>query len=344
MTGSFHFAQPAWLWALLLCLLVALWLILAPRFNTNERIRQYADPHLLPYLLGSSGQDTRTRWRRFARWAVLWVVAVLAMAGPRWDFTDVRLFSPGTNLIVLFDISRSMDVADVQPSRLGRARQELEDILHRSRGIRVGLIAFASVSHVVSPITEDMQGISRVLAALDTSLVSLQGSRLNFALDRAENLIASQPKDSVNSILIITDGDFAEEGLEQRLLGLAGKGVRVHILGVGTPGGDRVPGPRQGLWMVGSNGRPVISRLNEPALRSLAQAGKGVYRRADYRDDDTDAILDKIEASALPASASASDERTRIWHERYYLLAGLALLLLLPWFRMTTTEYPQSEK
>ena len=337
LLSAFHFSEPAWLWALLLCLPVALWLYISRNLSGgNERIQRYADAYLLPHLLGKAEPSSSTQWMRYARWTGIWALLVLAMAGPRWDFTDVQLFRPGTNLLVLFDISRSMNVADVQPNRLARARQEVEDLLGQSRGIRVGLIGFASVAHVVSPVTEDLNGIRRVLSALDTSLVQLQGSRLLFALERAQELLLGQPKDSVNSLLIITDGDFDEPGLVQRLREFAAIGVRVHVLGVGTTEGDAVPDER-GLWVTGRDGRPVVSMLNEDLLKSLAAAGGGIYQRADYRERDTRKILDELRARALPQSDR--NERTRVWNERFYWLAGIALLLLLPLFRRTLPGY-----
>jgi Ca-activated chloride channel family protein len=333
--AAFHFSEPSWLWALLLCVPVAGWLLLFRHLTgKNDRIQQYADAHLLPHLLGRSTPSTTTQWQRYARWAGLWTLLVLAMAGPRWGFTDVQLFRPGTNLLILMDISRSMQVADVRPSRLARARQEVEDLLNENRGVRVGLIGFASVAHVVSPITEDMQGIHRVLSALDTSLVRLQGSRLLYALERGQQLLAGQPAESVNSILIISDGDFDEPGLEQRLQELAATGIRVHVLGVGTPEGDAIPGQGpDSPWIMNRTGQPVNSSLNEPLLKSLAKAGNGLYLRADYREKDTSKILAEVKTQALPGTDR--DERTRVWNERYYWLAGLALLLLLPLFRRT---------
>ena len=335
LLAAFHFSEPAWLWALLLCVPVAGWLLLFRHLTgNNDRIQQYADAHLLPHLLGRSTASSSTQWQRYARWAGLWTLLVLAMSGPRWGFTDVQLFRPGTNLLILMDISQSMQVADVRPSRMARARQEVEDLLNENRGVRVGLIGFASVAHVVSPVTEDMQGIHRVLSALDTSLVRLQGSRLLYALERAQQLLAGQPAESVNSILIITDGDFDEPGLEQRLKELAATGIRVHVLGVGTPEGDAVPSQgRDSPWIMNRTGQPVNSSLNEPLLKSLAKAGNGLYLRADYRERDTGEILAEVKAQALPGRDR--DERTRVWNERYYWLAGLALLLLLPLFRRT---------
>jgi Ca-activated chloride channel family protein len=336
---AFHFSEPAWLWALLLFIPVAAWLLLFRRLaGNNPRIQRYADAHLLPHLLGRATTSSRTQWQRYARWAALWALLVLAMAGPRWDFTDVQLFRPGTNLLILVDISQSMKVTDVRPSRLARARQEVADLLNQNRGIRVGLIGFASVAHVVSPVTEDMHAIHRVLSAMDTSLVRLQGSRLLFALDRAGELLAGQPAESVNSLLIISDGDFDEPGLEQRLEKLAAAGIRVHILGVGTPEGDAVPGPGRGNpWIMNRTGQPVISALNEPLLQSLAKAGNGLYQRADYRERDTGKILEEVKAQALPDPDR--NEQTRVWNERFYWLAGLALVLLLPLFRRTLPGY-----
>ena len=334
---AFHFSEPAWLWALLLCVPVALWLFFTARFTRrNERLELYADSHLLPHLLGRSEVSATTQWRRYVRWVLAWVLLVLAMAGPRWDFTDVQLFRPGTNLVVLFDISRSMNVADVQPTRLVRAQQELADLLERNRGVRVGVIGFASIAHVVAPVTEDMNSIRRVLPALDSSLVKMQGSRLVNALDRAAELLAGQPAESFNSLLIITDGDFDEPDLVQRLQAFAAAGVRVHVLGIGTAEGDAVPDMKN-VWFSDNRGQLVISMLNEPLLKSMASAGDGIYQHADYRQGDTDRILDEVKAQALPGGET--DERTRVWNERFYWLAGLALLLLLPLFRRTLPGY-----
>ena len=136
--------------------------------------------------------------------------------------------------------------------------------------------------------------------------------------------------------MIITDGDFDEQGLEERLRSFAADGVQVHVLGVGTPDGDAVPG-KDGLWVRGRTGQPVISALNEPQLQSLAKAGGGIYLQADYHESDTGEILAQVKAQPLPESSR--DERTRVWNERFYWFTGLALLLLLPLFRRSLPGY-----
>lgn len=162
----------------------------------------------------------------------------------------------------------------------------------------------------------------------------MQGSRVLPALERAEQLLGSLPEDSARSILLISDGDFDEPGLSDRVAELAAQGIRLHVLGVGTEDGARVPALRGG-WIEDSSGQPVQSVLNETLLETLADAGQGIYTVADYRDKDTDTILDAAAVTSLPPTAG--DKRTRLWHERFYLLVLLVALILLPRFRGTRT-------
>lgn len=327
---GFHFAQPLWFWALLMPLPVGLWLWRSAARAARGPVHRYADPHLLPHLTGTRELQTHERWGRFLLWSLLWSLLVAGMAGPRWDYTDVRLFHPGNNLLILLDISRSMQVADVPPHRLARARQEIQDLIEQNRQVRIGLLAFASVPHVLSPITEDTQTLLNTLPALATDLTQLQGSRLLGALDRAEALLAGLPEDSARAILLISDGDFDEEGLPERARALADQGIRFHVLGIGTEDGGPVPG-RGGGWLTDRGGQAIISRLGEQQLEALAEAGGGLYRQADYRQDDTGELLAAAAVAKLPPEAS--DERTRVWHERYTLPVLLVMALLLPRFR-----------
>jgi Ca-activated chloride channel family protein len=328
--SGLHFAQPAWFWGLLAIVPVAIWLWRSASKAARGPLHRYADPHLLPHLTGTRELKTTERWGRFLRWALLWTLLIVAMAGPRWDYEDVRLFHPGNNLLILLDISRSMQVDDVAPSRLGRARQEIQDLIMQNRQVRLGLIAFASVPHVLSPITEDTFTVLNTLPALSTDLVKLQGSRLTLALDRAETLLGGLPEDSAKAVLLISDGDFDEPDLIARVKELAAKGVRIHVLGVGTEEGARVPATKGG-YLTDRQGQPIISRLNEKLLEEIAQAGGGIYQTADYRDDDTAEILEAAAVSSLPPESG--DERTRIWNERYYLPVLLLAALMLPQFR-----------
>jgi Ca-activated chloride channel family protein len=328
--AAFEFAQPLWLWALLIPPLLWWWPQSRRSRKHQEQLARYADPHLLPHLLLGDVAPGQAR-RRMMIWSLLWALGVLAMAGPRWDYTTVNLYQPGTNLVILMDLSRSMDVTDVKPSRLDRARQEIEDLLRANEGIRVGLIGFASVAHVISPITEDAGTLQNLLPSLSTNLVQMHGSRIEVALERARRLLSGQPPGGVYSLLLVTDGDFEAPELEAQARELREQGFRLHVLGVGTPQGGYVPAAGGG-W-VQERGQPVVSRLNEELLRSVAEAGGGSYHRADFLEDDTRSILERLASEGRP---HALEERAhRIWNERYYLLVAVMMLLMLGWYRRT---------
>ncbi len=327
--AGFHFSQPAWLLGLLAMPLVALWLWRSAAKAANSPIHRYADAHLLPHLSGVRELKRSERWGQFIGWSLLWLLLLIALAGPRWDYASVRLFHPGNNLLILLDISGSMDATDTAPSRLSRARQEVQDLILQNRELRLGLIAFASVPHVISPVTEDSRALLLALPALSTGLTQLPGSRLQGALDRAEQLLDALPEESSKAMLLISDGDFDEPGLADRVRALAERGMPLHVLGIGTVEGANVPGERGPL--LGPDGTPVRTELDAEQLQSLATAGSGLFRLADYRDADTRAILEVAAQSRLPATIS--DDRTRVWHERFYIPVALLLLLLLPRFR-----------
>jgi Ca-activated chloride channel homolog len=328
--SGFHFAQPAWLWALLAILGVALWLGLSRVRTQRGPVDRYADKHLLPYLTGTRTLGEGRQWGRFWRWSLLWGLAIIAMAGPRWDFADIKLFRSGDALVILLDISRSMLVDDVPGTRIGRARQEIDDLVRAPVPLRYGLIAFASTAHVVSPITEDSQTIRNALPSLSAELVRLQGSRLGFALQRASQLLAAQPEDAGKTVLLISDGDFDEVDIEQRVREMAHAGIRLIVLGVGTPSGGPVPAP-DGSWLVDRQRRSIESRLNEDLLQRLAVAGNGVYLRADFHSEDTDKILEIGQEKR--STEKSADDTTRVWNERFYLALLPLLILLLPQFR-----------
>ena len=323
--AGLHFAQPLWLWGLLAIPLVIAWLMLSSPFRQRGQEDKYADAHLLAYLSGVATTRVVNSRRPLLGWALVWGLLSLAMAGPRWDFQQINPFEPGADLVILLDISRSMDVTDVNPSRLERARQEIQDLVNANPGIGIGLIAFASVAHVITPVTEDRESLLRQLPALSTSLVQLQGSRLTDAIDQASRLLAGQGNDVAHNILLISDGDFADQELDAKVQSLQAAGTRLHILAIGTSQGGPVPG------LMATTGEPVLSWLDEDSLRRLADSGGGEFRISNYRDNDTRAILDAILAHAR--ARQNTKLQTLVWNEYFYWLLLPAMLALLYLYR-----------
>ena len=291
--GNFHFAQMRWLWGLMaLPLIVPLVLLLGRRAAAGSLLERFADKHLLPHLVRSrAGAARRLSWPLLL-WSAAFTCGVLAMAGPRWSFTDTQTFAVPDDLVIVLDLSRTMNAQDAKPSRIMRAKQEIQDLLDLSRGAQIGLVAYAAVPHMVTPLTDDIRTIRNLLPELDTSLVTLQGDALKPALDMAATMLRAEPGQD-KSILVISDGEFEETDIAD--LARAAGGATIYTMGIGTAAGVSGTGP---------GGEPIVSRLRADRLAALAAAGHGLYVEADYTDQDTRAILRRVEGDGGRAGAS----------------------------------------
>lgn len=321
--AGLHLAQPLWLLAIALLPLVLAWLRFSQPRKQQGLESRYADAQLLPYLAGEVRGKRNSNTHILAAWMLAWTLLSIAMAGPRWEFERISAFQPAAELVILLDISASMNISDVRPSRLARARQEAQDLLRLNPGIRVGLIAFATVAHVVAPVTEDMEALKRVLPTLSTDLVRLPGSRLGNALEKTALLLSADNGSLARHILLISDGDFEEPKLLDKVDELANGNIRLHILAVGTDGGGLVPT----RYVFSPGGRTPVSRLDTAQLKTLASHGRGLFQIADFQENDVQNILDLILEDADKQQIEAPP--TRVWNARFYLPLIPVILLIL---------------
>lgn len=324
--SQFHFAQAAWLWGLPAIPVVWISYSLTHRAEAAELLKHFADRHLLVHLLKNSNISGRSIRIPLLLWAAAWICGMLAMAGPRWSYVDQQTFRASEDLVIVLDLSQSMDATDVKPSRIARARNEIEDILNISHGTSIGLVAYAAVPHMVTPLTDDMRTLKNLLPALETSLVTIQGDRLKPALEMAARMLKAEPGRN-KSILVISDGGFRETdfaGLAQ-----AAGNATIYAMGIGTAKGAPV--------VIDSGGpsnaarRTKVSRLQADRLRLLARSGNGLYVEADYTHNDTRVILSRVEAG--DDTGQATSKIVRLWNERFYIPVLALALLLLPLFR-----------
>lgn len=333
---SFNFAQSAWLWGLVA--LPVIWVLCALFYRGHasaaQKLKDFADPHLIPHLLEDgalSDKKTSRPWKALTLWSLLWVLGVLALAGPRWDFTTVKAFAPSSQLVIVLDMSRSMDVSDIKPSRLARARQEIEDILNAGAGTNIALIAFDAAPHMITPLSDDVSSIRRLLPSLTSDIVYSQGAELASALNMAADILENAPGKNKH-VLVLSDGEFESSDAEiyRATQRLNKADVQLHGFGFGTIEGAPAPDGKGGL-VKDSNGQTVITRLNEERFKRLVKDGGGFYKRASYLSDDTNALLSQIKT--LGAAGEKAQKTTMFWEERFYIFLLPALLLFLPFLR-----------
>ena len=314
---EFEFAQPIWLLLLFVPAIVLLVQISSKKQN-NSRINHFADAHLLPHLL----VNTTITQKRHINWAwlLMWILGILALAGPRWNYEEQEVIQKNSHLMILLDLSDSMRVKDLPHARFQQALQDIEELLNHKQNVFIGLTVFAGIPHLVSPMTDDYQTLRHLLYEINMDLLPVQGSRLALALREMNQWFKDELSQSTQHVLLISDGEFDASDLEQSLQFLEQANFHLHTLGVGTTQGKEIELP-DGSWQKNEQGETVISKLNEANLQQLASTGRGIYRYASYKTDDTQAILKAVQGQ-LDEQAAASTVQ-KLWHERFYLLVAL---------------------
>ena len=282
-----------------------------------------ADPELKPRLM-----PNRSPWR-IALKNILKVAAavflVLAMMEPQWGTREEEVTIKGADLVILIDVSNSMLAQDLKPSRLERAKRKLHDLIQMLAGDRVGLVAFAGRSFLLSPLTIDYGTLEMFVDELSPSTIPVQGTDISSALSLA--IKAMGDKESAKAVLIFSDGEDHSERLDKMIDTLKEKKIKVFVLGFGTTEGAPVPDDSGG-FKKDENGETVVSKLKEEALKDLALETGGAYVRAVTGDADLRQLYVKGVRGAMELSELKA-ARKQVWESRFYWPLGIATALLL---------------
>lgn len=279
------------------------------------------DPHLLPYVL-EQGSPTGRR-KSLLVLALAGLLAVTALAGPAWRQLPQPVFNPQSALVVILDLSKSMDAADIEPSRVARARLKILDLLRERDEGQTALIVYAGDSFVVTPLTDDTDTIAALVHSLSTALMPSQGSRPQRPVRQALDLLR-QAGIRTGSLVLITDG-VRETDAAQVAAMVTQAGHRLSVIGVGTRQGAPIPATAGG-FVRDADGQIVIPTLEESVLERLALNAGGTY--VTMQIDDTD--IRQIVRSADPVLANPRAEETGFESDRWREEGPWLILLLLP--------------
>src|SRR5262245_54673189 len=270
------FERPEWLW-----LLAALPILVLLEWRAGSRAARLAARLAGERREGVLLEQRLPGGRRVG--AALRIVALgllaIGAAGPEWGYQLVRRSAFGAEVVLAVDVSASMDVRDVPPSRLEEARREALAVLDHLQGSKVGVVAFAGDAVRLCPLTLDRSAARLVLESLSSGTVSTPGTDLGRGLRAAARLLPPRRR-SEQAIVLWTDGEDLEESGRGAIEDLARAGFRVFAVGVGTPAGDIVPvldDQGRAVDVKRDENGPVRSRLDEDLLRALARGTRGGY-------------------------------------------------------------------
>ena len=293
----------------------------------TRTIGRLGDPVLLERL--GLSRNLRMQFFRSALWFLGAALLIVALARPQWG-SDIEIVEQrGVQVMIALDVSRSMLVQDLKPTRLDRAKLEISDLISTLDGDEVGIVLFSGASFVQFPLTSDYATARTYLSHASPNSITRQGTVIAEAIETA-TIAFSHERPGQKIIVIMTDGENHEGdpvGMARRA---AGEGIVIYTVGLGSPEGGPVPEYDDAGNITGfqpdTEGRVIASRPDEVLLQQIAEAGGGRYFRASDPGA-MRALADEMQAFEDLTRQSEFNQR-KVERFQLFLLAGALLLVL----------------
>ncbi|OIP53536.1 MAG: VWA domain-containing protein [Helicobacteraceae bacterium CG2_30_36_10] len=264
--------------------------------------------------------NTLTLKARNGLFFLMGFLMILALAQPVINDGVVEVKAKSADIMIALDISDSMLASDVYPDRLKLAKKKALELIKAAPNERVGVIAFAKNSYLVSPLSFDHSVVSFLLLGLSTESITEKGTDFLSMLDVVDNSLENKSK---KYLLVISDGgdssDFSSE-----IQSAKEKNIAVFVLGIGTKKG--APIKLENGNFIKHKGAIIVSKLNENIAEFATSTG-GVYIQNSKSDSDVKAMLREIEANS--EQKELKSEEVQRYIPLFYFPAGMALLILL---------------
>ena len=262
--------------------------------------------------------------------ALAGLAAAVGLAGPRGGRTTVKAETQALSVVFAMDISRSMLAEDQKPNRLSRAAREARRLVQDLSEDRVGLVAFAGRSYILSPLTLDGGAITLFLDALHPDLASQGGTALATALRQGADLLNASREAGDRVLVLFTDGEAHDSLAEVIAAASALKEQQIRLVLVAEGGVKPVPIPIRDSagtlveYKADESGAPIETARGDQVLQRIADAAEGALVPAELPDQ-AGAVRELLSAfqRAPTSSASTQDLLPLVW-----IPALLAALLL----------------
>lgn len=268
---------------------------------------------------------------------------IVALAGPKIG-TEVReVQRKGVNMMVALDLSSSMNAEDVRPSRLEKAKFEINRLVNRLQGDRIGLLIFTDEAFLQVPFTTDYSALRLFIDIANSDQMPSGGTNfsaaMRTALDSFNSLDEQESGNAADVLLFVGDGENHGPGYDGELEDLVENNVVTFSVGIGTPSGAPIPIYNENGTLTSyerdSNGNTVTTRLESEAMRDIANAGGGEYYEIRSGSDNIEPFfsrLDELERGEFSSQEFAD------YKNQYQVLLVIGMFFL-----MITMFFPETK-
>ncbi len=321
MLGIIKYANPEWLWALLVLVPMIAYYVFRTRqggatlqISTTDGFRQTR-----------KGVKYYLRHLPFVLRCVAVALLIVAMARPQSVEIQTNVTTEGIDIVLAVDISSSMLARDFDPDRISAAKEVASNFIVDRPNDRIGLVVFAGESFTQSPLTTDKASLLNLLQQVKSGIIE-DGTAIGNGLATAVNRL--KESDAVSKVIILLTDGVNNRGQVAPLTAAdiaSTFGIRVYTIGVGTQG--KAPYPAIDMWG-NVTYVPMEVEIDEEVLTEIADKTGGAYFRATDKQK-LEAIYEQI--NTMEKSKIDEEHLTR-YPECFMSFALIGLLLLLTEF------------
>ena len=266
----FRFEHKEYLYLLLLLIPLLLLFIVFQRWR-RKSIEKLGTASLIYQLIPDFSKSIHVI--KFLLLSFAYIFLILAIANPQLGTRQEKVKRKGIDVVIALDVSKSMLAQDVQPSRLARSKNFISNFIDQLKNDRLAIVVFAGRAYLQMPLTVDYSAAKLYLKTIGTESVPTQGTSISDAIDLANESFA-QGDNKSKALIIISDGEDHEAGVEEALETASKNGIKVFTLAVGTDKGSPIP-LANGDYKRDAEGNIVLSKVNIEAMKAYAEKGNG---------------------------------------------------------------------
>ena len=250
---------------------------------------------------------------------------IIALARPQRMILENHNQQQGIDILIALDISESMQLQDLKPTRLVSAKKLLTQFVDQRTTDRMGIVLFAGDAYTYCPVTYDHDLLKVKIDNIRSSLIANQGTAIGMAIGVATNRLQSSTAQS-KVILLISDGDNTAGVLEPNIAAQLAKEYQIKIYSISIG--------KQGKTTLSSNqDQQVISPPDDKMLREVSRLTNGQFFKANNNKDFEKCLneLNHLEKSTIQKNNQYEYEDVY----RVYLFWGIVLFIVLSFMRIT---------
>ncbi len=328
MFEGIYFANPNYLWLLLILPVVLTWQI----FSRNKKQPLLKMPSL------SNFQEGSFFWARIFHGLFIFRLCaigliILAIARPQTvDISTRTKTNKGIDIVMAIDVSSSMLAQDLKPDRLTALKRVAAEFIEDRRSDRIGLVVYAGESYTKTPITSDKNIVKSSMREINFQGIIEDGTAIGMGLATSVNRLKdSKAKSKI--IILLTDGvnnsGFIDPKIATELA--VEFGIKTYTIGLGSNGTALAP---VGILPNGKFKYGLTKvEIDEALLKEIALKTGGIYFRAtnNQKLEEIYQEINKLEKTEI------EEFKYYNYEEKYRILILLAIgFIIFEWiFRNT---------